>query len=356
MFLRPIQTIFLLTFKLIFKTMRLLGISKNIPNIIIFNSFYSLFRGLFSITYLLSSTVGIAPTFQVLFNIRRLLRRIAYRGLQPINDFSSVIAIHPNLNVQVLNSISNIFSPYWKECIKYPKLFYNLFNIFFVLNSLGLFKFIFKFIYFLSRITIGSIITTLGILWSESLQTITYLKDFAYFIKDNLEYYFDIIIPTLNTGKDIPNNTISTTISLFGLFILNLVGVTTVLFIIEYFIPGFAINLVETTRATPIIGPIIENMANIFGYIYNNIQSFIINWFSGNNPPTGDNIPSPDIISRSSSTGSDRSEITIKDIRIRTPSPIASSSRVKLEDITPPLSRVNTPFENTDINTFDPGW
>lgn len=48
-------------------------------------------------------------------------------------------------------------------------------------------------------------------------------------------------------------------------------------------------------------------------------------------------------ISRSNSTGSDTSQITIKDIRIRTPSPIASSSR-KLEDITPPISRIGTHF------------
>jgi hypothetical protein len=47
--------------------------------------------------------------------------------------------------------------------------------------------------------------------------------------------------------------------------------------------------------------------------------------------------------SRSNSTGSDTSQITIKDIRIRTPSPIASSSR-KLEDITPPISRIGTHF------------
>lgn len=212
MFLRPIQTIFLLTFKLIFKIAIKLGIGKNIPNILTFNSFYSLFKGLFTSTYLLTNIVGIVPTFQILFNIRRLLRRIAYQGLQPFNDFSTILTTHTNLNRQVLITISTLFNPYWKDCIKYPKLFYNLFNIFFVLNSLGLFKFIFKFIYFICRIGIGSIITNLGILWSESLQTIDYLKDFAYFIKNNLEYYFDIIIPTLNTGKDIPNNIISNTI------------------------------------------------------------------------------------------------------------------------------------------------
>ena len=229
MFLRPIQTIFLYTFKWIFKYLPKLGIVKTVINIITFNSFHSLFKALFSTTYLLSSTVRIATTFRELFNIRGLLRRIASRGLQLVNSFTIVLAIYPSLNTQVLNSICNVFTPYWKEFIKDPKWFYNLFNIFFVLNSLGLFKFIFKFISFICRIGIGSIFTILGILWSESLQNIDYLKYFAYLIKDNLENYTDIKIPTLNTGKDIPNNTISTTISFIGLFILHFLGIITVL-------------------------------------------------------------------------------------------------------------------------------
>lgn len=137
---------------------------------------------------------------------------------------------------------------------------------------------------------------------------------------------------------------------------LNLLRVISLLFITEYFIPGFTLNLMETIRSTSIIDPIIETMANILENSYNNIQSVIINWFNDNNPPTDDNLPSPDIISRSSSNDSNTSQIIIKDFRLRTPSPIASSSRVKLEDITPSISRTNTSFENPDINTFDPGW
>lgn len=72
MFLRPIQTIFLLTFKLIFKYLSKLDIFKTALNILSINSFHSLFRALFSTTYLLSSTVGIGPTFRVLYNIRGL--------------------------------------------------------------------------------------------------------------------------------------------------------------------------------------------------------------------------------------------------------------------------------------------
>lgn len=212
MFLRPIQTIFLLTFKLIFKYLSKLDIFKTALNILSINSFHSLFRALFSTTYLLSSTVGIGPTFRVLYNIRGLLRRIAYQGVQPLNDFTSILSVYPNLNRQVLITISNVFIPYWKDCIKYPKLFYNLFNIFFLLNSLGLFKFIFKLTYSIGKMITGSILITLGILWNDSLQTIDYLKDFAYLIKDNLEYYLDIKISSLKTGIDIPNNTISTTI------------------------------------------------------------------------------------------------------------------------------------------------
>ena len=34
------------------------------------------------------------------------------------------------------------------------------------------------------------------------LQMIGYLKDFAYFVRDNLEYYTDIKISTLKTEKE----------------------------------------------------------------------------------------------------------------------------------------------------------
>lgn len=58
---------------------------------------------------------------------------------------------------------------------------------------------------------------------------------------------------------------------------LNLLRVISLLFITEYFIPGFTLNLVETIRSTSIIDPIIETMANILENSYNNIQSVIIN-------------------------------------------------------------------------------
>jgi hypothetical protein len=226
------------------------------------------------------------------------------------------------------------------------------------LKNMIIIKYIYIILISLMIIGIGSILITLGVLWSESLQTIDYLKDFAYLIKDNLENYSDIKIPTLNTGNDIPNNTVNNIISLAGIYMLSLLGSMTVLIITDYFIPGFAKSIAETFVSIPILGPMINNVAIILDNTINDIISPIINWFTGNNLPTGDNLSTPDSISRSSSGGSDTSQITIKDTRLRTPSPIASSSKIRLEDITPPISRVNTPFDNPvpdGINTFDPG-
>jgi hypothetical protein len=68
-----------------------------------------------------------------------MYRRIVYQGLQSINDFTSILTIYPYLNTQILNYISNVFNPYWKDCIKYPKLFYKTFNILLFFNSLRLY-------------------------------------------------------------------------------------------------------------------------------------------------------------------------------------------------------------------------
>jgi len=111
----------------------------------------------------------------------------------------------------------------------------------------------------------------------------------------------------------------------------------------------------NTTTNIPLIGSVIDTINSTLSNSYN----FIINFFTNNlSDNGGGNIPSPESISRESSNGSDKSQITIRDLRWGTPnsSPRASSSRTTLENITPPLSRTATPFENPDINTFDPGW
>lgn len=199
MFLRPIQTIFLLTFKFTFKYLVKLKLFHKIIPLVNFNSFYFLFRSLFTTSNLLINTIGFFPTIQVLRTINQLIRRVAYHGVSAATINSNLLSLqtlYPNLNSYPVEIITEAIRSYLKDCLKYPKLFSKLYSIFLFLNYFSFIRYLFKPTYFVLRLTFGSIVTTLGILWSESLQSISFLKYFAYLIRDNLEYYFDIIIPT----------------------------------------------------------------------------------------------------------------------------------------------------------------
>lgn len=113
MFLRPIQTIFLLTFKLMFKTTTRLGINPNIPNVLTFKSLYSTFTLLFSTSNLLINTIGFLPSYQVLRSVSQLIRRVAYHGLSASNvnaSISSLQTLFPNLNNYPVQIITNAIS------------------------------------------------------------------------------------------------------------------------------------------------------------------------------------------------------------------------------------------------------
>lgn len=160
-----------------FKAATRLGINPNLPNVLTFNSLHSTFIVLFSTTNLLINTIGFLPTYQVLRNVNQLIRRVAYHGLSAssINaSLSSLQTLYPNLNNYPVQIITNAISSYWKDCLKYPKLFNKLYTIFLIINSFNVLKYLFKPIYFIFKLSIGSIITTLGIMWSESLQSITF--------------------------------------------------------------------------------------------------------------------------------------------------------------------------------------
>lgn len=123
------------------------------------------------------NTIGFLPTYQILRSVSQLIRRLAYHGLSASSvnaSISSLQTLYPNLNNYPVQIITNAISSYWKDCLKYPKLFSRLYTIFLIINSFTIIKLFVKPIYFLFRLSIGSIITTLGILWSESLQTITF--------------------------------------------------------------------------------------------------------------------------------------------------------------------------------------
>lgn len=75
------------------------------------------------------------------------------------------------------------------------------------------------FLYFF-RYFSGSVITSVGIIWSESLQNRDYFKSFAYLVKNLLENYTDIQIPLNSPVKPKEESILRTS---FGLRILGLI-------------------------------------------------------------------------------------------------------------------------------------
>lgn len=224
--IRPLQQIALFLIKIIIKR-----IPSASPVI-----FY-LFRSLFGATVSLINVVGIVPVFTALWKIRTLIRR-GNTDLSILNN----TAIYPNLNAFVVNTIIPLILPYWKECLKHPKLFKHLYTFFFCTSLLGSMKYI---LYFTCRFTIGSVLSAIGILWNESLQGISMLKDFSYWVVELIETKTKFRIPRLPTIENIKNikNPISfedsTYLSVLGLVILGVVGLITITLITESYSPGF---------------------------------------------------------------------------------------------------------------------
>jgi len=179
-----------------------------------------------------------------------------------------------------------------------------------------------------------------GILWNENLLAISYLRDFALFIKDYVDYYFNFKIPKLSTIKTLNTNindndlnNYTSILSFLGLLILGIGGATGMLCLAHCYIP-------ETISNIPYIGNIIElintNIYSIYDYFWHNNSNNDIQPTLTTNTNTNNTtmMPFPESISRTSSgSSSGSSDITIRDIR----------------DITPPFTRSSTPIP-TDSN------
>jgi hypothetical protein len=199
MFLKSIQWIFIISFKLNFKYLPKINLFKNPINIVGFNSFVGIFTSLFSTSRMLINTIGYTQTIILLREIRRL---ISDGYLTTNNTVSLVHLVRYTIDRNGVNTISTILLPYWNNCMANPKLFYNYFNIFLYLNYLGIFSIVFKLTRIIIKFSFGAIITSIGILWNESLISIDYLKDFAFYLREFLDNNLDFKIPTLKDGKD----------------------------------------------------------------------------------------------------------------------------------------------------------
>lgn len=145
----------------------------------------------YSTTPALITTVGIIPVVRVLFNFRRFIS-------QGYNNINNLQIISPYLNSYVINALIQPITPLLKECIKYPDIFKRNLNYYYILIS---FSFIKPIIFKIIKWSIGLLLTSIGILWNESLQGISVLKDLSLNIIELLESHSKINIPRLDINN-----------------------------------------------------------------------------------------------------------------------------------------------------------
>jgi hypothetical protein len=240
-----------------------------------------------------------------------------------------------NLNLNRFNPyVSKIIleavKPFWDASVKHPKVFSTLYGIFMASLISGLIRPILIYIF---RFIFSIIFTCLGISYSETLYGIKSLKLFSDYIieiiqnifKFHLPVYKDINIinPSIiadpstidpsvinpDIDIDIDINKVNeeakkysaSTLSILGVIVLGIAGVFIVIVLTDYYIP-------QVTKDIPVIGSISGTIHDTWNGLWNSIYS----WIYGSNPTPPSN---PDIISRSTSTSSDGSDITIRDWR-----------------------------------------
>jgi len=145
----------------------------------------------------------------------------------------------------------------------------------------------------LIRLFTGVILTSIGILWNETLHGIEYLKYSAYKIISILDYYgFSIPIPTSNELKNSEMINKSTFYTVLGIIILGTLTCCIAILCLEYYLPPqieptplssfdklynwlkldqikfYYISLNEVTY---------EHFPNLYNYFFSPIKSYIIN-------------------------------------------------------------------------------
>lgn len=199
--MNPLRIISLFIIKTAIKFIR-------IPNPVMIATFNSLFTGLILGSFRMARVNGVIPTVRVLWNLRRVLRNPDLTSFEQVRQ---VLINNPHVNSSVMNGILTFIVTDLKKCfglegVRTP--LNKIFTLFFALFTSSISIFTFKpLLYWLTRVSAGVIFTTCGVLWNESLSTITFLKDYALFVKELVEN---------NTHFKLPSGTLSSSLSLCG--------------------------------------------------------------------------------------------------------------------------------------------
>ena len=137
--------------------------------------FKSIAINLFNVSRHLIRTEGIIPTLSVLHSVNREIRN---------NGTLNSIVLNRRLNPAVSNAICNILFSNWGDCLAFSSVINKNFKWYLMGIVFSSFTTIF---YYITRISIGAVISSLGILYSESLSSVSYLKSFSDYILELIE-------------------------------------------------------------------------------------------------------------------------------------------------------------------------
>jgi hypothetical protein len=160
--------------------------------------FNLIFTGVNSILFTSISSVGLLPTLRTVWALRRA---IAIGGSGAL----VLLQNNPRLNPHVVNTLIPIIKPCLTDCVNNTlkfSIFHTLSMIYYIFTSLT------PGILFLGRFTTGLVLSSLGILWNESLSAVFSLKYLAETVISFLEDKLDLSVPRLeNNTPSITDNT-----------------------------------------------------------------------------------------------------------------------------------------------------
>lgn len=241
--------------------------------------FYHLSRSLFFVSINLIRNQGLIQTLSVLNAVNREINR---RGTL------NAIIENPRLNPIITSTIVSVLNGHWNNCLKFADIinrnyFYYIFGI--ILSSSG------SLLWTTSKFDIGLVFSSIGIVFSETLSSISYFKDSAYSILQFIEKYTDLqFLPktiikenyeVITEEKYIPKHNVNA-YEIIGSVLLGLLGFTICLVVAHKYAHDIIHNI-------PVIGTytdfIVQSYTNLF------------NWLTGKNTyipdPSPQNSPNP---------------------------------------------------------------
>ena len=307
---------------------------------------FSLINILYHAAKSLVGSVGIFPTIRILRDVRKFLTTFEGQPFAAHNELRDFL--NNRHTPYLVETICHKLIPVLSFC--FPKTSGLLFIYDFFL--VGFFTTVLKPItkYFI-KTTLGLVLSATGILWNESLSSISYLKDFSLYVIETLESHTSFRVPRISrdfvdttlpsdqgikdargpehnhhnipvdftdVDPDIQNT--GALLSFLGVLLIGVLVSVSVIIIADHLAP-------DTIQSIPVVNTISDSVHVAFNTVYESFSN-LFSGGPGTPPGTGDNINGPrvEVISRSSSGGSD---ITITDNR---------------SPITPPTSRPATPY------------